>query len=127
MVGRSFGWASPGQVSVVKSRVDMKTKHRRELKENEVAQMVAATRQFTNEHGNQLMTLIVAGIVVVAAVFAFQMYRNRQQSQGTGPARAGDGRAEHGRRAGRGDTQSRPGAGGGRSPRTARSRPRRRS
>ena len=60
----------------------MKTKHRRELKENEVAQMVAATRQFTNEHGSQMMTVIVAGIVIVAAVFAFLAYRNRQQGQG---------------------------------------------
>ncbi len=44
--------------------------------------MVAATRQFTNGHGSQLTTMIVAGIVIVAAVFAFLAYRTRQQGQG---------------------------------------------
>ena len=42
----------------------MKTKHRRELKENEVAQMIAATREFTQQHNNQLTTALIAVIVI---------------------------------------------------------------
>jgi tetratricopeptide (TPR) repeat protein len=60
----------------------MKTKHRRELKENEVAQFVAATRAFTQEHGQRITTAIIAVAVLVAAVFAVMAYRNREQSQG---------------------------------------------
>jgi len=60
----------------------MKTKHRRELKENEVAQMVGATREFLQENGRHLTTAVVAVILVVAAVFAFLAYRNREQSRG---------------------------------------------
>jgi predicted negative regulator of RcsB-dependent stress response len=60
----------------------MKTKHRRELKENEVAQLVGATREFLQENGRHLTTAVVAVILVVAAVFAFLAYRNREQSRG---------------------------------------------
>jgi TolA-binding protein len=60
----------------------MKTKHRRELKENEVAQMIAATREFTQEHGRQMSNAIVAVVVIAGLVFAFLAYRNRQQGQG---------------------------------------------
>jgi TolA-binding protein len=60
----------------------MKTKHRRELKENEVARMVSATRVFTQEHGSHITTSIVAVIVIAAAIFGFFTFRNRQQSQG---------------------------------------------
>jgi TolA-binding protein len=60
----------------------MKTKHRRELKENEVARMIGATRDFTQQHGNHLTTALVALIVIAAAIFGFLTYRTRQQSQG---------------------------------------------
>ena len=60
----------------------MKTKHRRELKENEVAQMIAATREFGQQHGRQMSNAIIAVIVIGGLVFAFLAYRNRQQSQG---------------------------------------------
>ena len=60
----------------------MKTKHRRELKENEVVQMITATREFTQEHGRQLRNAIVALVVIGGLVLAFLAYRNRQQSQG---------------------------------------------
>jgi len=60
----------------------MKTKHRRELKENEVAQMIAATREYTQEHGKQLTNAVVAVVVIAGLVFAFLAYRNRQQGQG---------------------------------------------
>src|ERR1700752_2560759 len=60
----------------------MKTKHRRELKENEVAQMIAATREFTQQHGRQMSNAIVAVVVIAGLVLAFLAYRNRQQGQG---------------------------------------------
>ena len=60
----------------------MKTKHRRELKENEVARLVAATREFTQQHGNQITAALVAVIVLGVAIFGFFAYRNREQSRG---------------------------------------------
>jgi TolA-binding protein len=60
----------------------MKTKHRRELKENEVAQMIAATREFTQQHGRQMSNAVVAVVVIAGLVLAFLAYRNRQQGQG---------------------------------------------
>jgi TolA-binding protein len=60
----------------------MKTKHRRELKENEVVRMVAATRQFFEENGRRLASAVVAVVVVGAAVFGFLSYRNREQARG---------------------------------------------
>jgi len=60
----------------------MKTKHRRELKENEVAQLVGATRQYLQENGRQLTTAVVAVIVAAAAVLGLLAYRNREQSRG---------------------------------------------
>jgi tetratricopeptide (TPR) repeat protein len=60
----------------------MKTKHRRELKENEVAQMIAATREFGQQHGRQMSNAIIGLVVIAGLVFAFLAYRNRQQSQG---------------------------------------------
>lgn len=60
----------------------MKTKHRRELKENEVVRMVAATREFFEENGRRLTSAVVAVVVVGAAVFGFLSYRNREQARG---------------------------------------------
>jgi TolA-binding protein len=60
----------------------MKTKHRRELKENDVVRMVAATRKFFEENGRRLTSAVVAVVVVGAAVFGFLTYRNREQTRG---------------------------------------------
>src|SRR5580765_4782614 len=60
----------------------MKTKHRRELKENNVVRMVAATREFFEENGRRLTSAVVAVVVVGAAVFGFLTYRNREQVRG---------------------------------------------
>src|SRR5258705_1052377 len=60
----------------------MKTKHRRELKENEVVQMLAATREFAQEPGQRMTNALVALVVIGGVIFAFMAYRNRQQSQG---------------------------------------------
>ena len=61
----------------------MKTKHRRQLKQNDVAQLVAATRKFFEEHGRQLTWGVVAIAVVGIAVFGLLSYRNREQAKGT--------------------------------------------
>ena len=60
----------------------MKTKHRRELKENEVAQMIASARTFFQENGRHVTTAIVVLLVIVGAIFAFMAYRNREQQRG---------------------------------------------
>ena len=60
----------------------MKTKHRRELKENEVARMIGAAREFLQENGRHLTTALVAIILVGGAVFGFLAYRNREQAKG---------------------------------------------
>ena len=60
----------------------MKTKHRLELKENDVVRMVAATREFFEENGRRLTSAVVAVVVVGAAVFGFLTYRNREQVRG---------------------------------------------
>jgi TolA-binding protein len=61
----------------------MKTKHRRELKQNDVAQLVAASRQFLEENGRQLTWAVVAIVVVGVAVLGLLAYRNREQARGT--------------------------------------------
>jgi len=61
----------------------MKTKHRRELKQNDVAQLVAATRAFFEQRGRQLTGAVVAIAVVGIAVFGLLSYRNREQAKGT--------------------------------------------
>ena len=60
----------------------MKTKHRRELKENEVAQMIAATREFAQSHGNQITTALIIVVLAAVALFGFFAYRNREQARG---------------------------------------------
>ena len=60
----------------------MKTKHRRELKENEVAQMITAAREFLQAKGRHLTTALVAIILAGGAVFGFLAYRNREQAKG---------------------------------------------
>ena len=60
----------------------MKTKHRRQLKENEVVQLVTAVREFMQEHGQKVTTGIIGVALIAAAVFGFFAYRNHEQSQG---------------------------------------------
>ena len=60
----------------------MKTKHRRELKENEVVRLVTAVRGFMQEQGQRLTTGLIGVALIAAAVFGFFAYRNREQSRG---------------------------------------------
>jgi TolA-binding protein len=60
----------------------MKTKHRRELKQNDVAQMVASAREFLQTNGRQLAWSAGAIIVVGVAVLGLFSYRNREQGKG---------------------------------------------
>jgi TolA-binding protein len=61
----------------------MKTKHRRELKQNDVVQMVTAAREFLEANGRQLTWAVVAIVLVGAAVLGLLAYRNREQARGT--------------------------------------------
>ena len=60
----------------------MKTKHRRELKENEVAQLVAATREFTQRYSKQITTAFFVLVVAAVAIAGVMAYRNREQQRG---------------------------------------------
>jgi TolA-binding protein len=60
----------------------MKTKHRRELKQNDVAQMVSAAREFLEENGRQLTWSVVAIVVAGVAVLGLLSYRSREQTKG---------------------------------------------
>lgn len=60
----------------------MKTKHRRELKENEVAQLITATREYWQQHTQQINAALLAVIVLGVAVIGILAYRNRQQDRG---------------------------------------------
>ena len=60
----------------------MKTKHRRELKENEVAQMVGAIREYLDQHGKEITIGLVAALAIGVVVLGVLAYRNREQAQG---------------------------------------------
>jgi TolA-binding protein len=60
----------------------MKTKHRRELKQNDVVQMVAAAREFLQANGRQLTWSAGAIIVVGVVVLGLLSYRSREQAKG---------------------------------------------
>jgi TolA-binding protein len=61
----------------------MKTKHRRELKQNDVVQMVAAARTFLEENGRQLTWAVAAIVIVGIAVAGLLAFRNREEAKGT--------------------------------------------
>jgi TolA-binding protein len=60
----------------------MKTKHRRELKQNDVVQMVAGAREFFETNRRQLTWSATAIIVVGVAVVGLLSYRSREQAKG---------------------------------------------
>ena len=60
----------------------MKTKHRRELKENDLARIIGSLREWAEPRGTQITTAVLAVILVGGAVSAGLTWRNRQQGQG---------------------------------------------
>jgi predicted negative regulator of RcsB-dependent stress response len=60
----------------------MKTKHRRELKENDFARLIRETSEWVQPRTSQITAVIVGLIVVAVAVFGFSTWRNREQNQG---------------------------------------------
>lgn len=60
----------------------MKTKHRRELKENDLARLIREIREWVEPRSRQLSTTLLAVVVVAGAVFGVLTWRNRQQAQG---------------------------------------------
>lgn len=60
----------------------MKTKHRHELKENDLARVIGASREWAEPRGKQILSALVAVIVVIGLVYGVLSWRNRQQGQG---------------------------------------------
>jgi predicted negative regulator of RcsB-dependent stress response len=60
----------------------MKTKHRHELKENDLARAIGAMREWVEPRGKQITSGLLAVIVFIGLVFGFFSWRNRQQGQG---------------------------------------------
>jgi len=60
----------------------MKTKHRHELKENDLARAIGATREWAEPRGKQILSGILAIVVVVGLGYGVLSWRNRQQGQG---------------------------------------------
>jgi predicted negative regulator of RcsB-dependent stress response len=60
----------------------MKTKHRRELKENDLARLIGEIREWVEPRGKQITATTLAVVVIAGAVFGVFSWRNRQQSQG---------------------------------------------
>ncbi len=60
----------------------MKTKHRHDLKENDLARIVGATREWIASHSQHLTAASLALLIVAGAVFGLVTWRNQQQSRG---------------------------------------------
>jgi len=60
----------------------MKTKHRHELKENDLARAVGSTREWVASRGRQIIGAILALVVIGGGVFGVLAYRNREQARG---------------------------------------------
>lgn len=60
----------------------MKTKHRRELKENDLARMIGAGREWVEPRSKHITAAMLAAVVVAGVIFGVLAWRNRQQAQG---------------------------------------------
>jgi TolA-binding protein len=60
----------------------MKTKHRRELKENDLARLIREVNEWVQPRTKEITTAIIAVIVAAVAVFGFFAWRNSRASQG---------------------------------------------
>src|SRR5947207_6866637 len=60
----------------------MKSTHRKELKENDLARLIREVNEFVQSRTKEITTAIVALIVVAVAAFGFLSWRNRESSQG---------------------------------------------
>src|SRR5262245_53992960 len=60
----------------------MKTKHRRELKENDLARLIRELREWAEPRGRHITGMTLAVVVIAGTVLGVLGWRNRQQSQG---------------------------------------------
>src|SRR5471032_396185 len=60
----------------------MKTKHRHDLKENDLALAVGSARQWIASNGQSIGAAIIAVIVVAGVALGIVAYRNREQAKG---------------------------------------------
>ena len=60
----------------------MKTKHRRELKENDLARLIRELREWAEPRGRHITGMTLAVVVIAGTVLGVLAWRNRQQAQG---------------------------------------------
>ena len=60
----------------------MKTKHRHDLKENDLARIIGSTREWVEPRGKYITATILALVVIAGAVFGVLTWRERQQGRG---------------------------------------------
>jgi len=60
----------------------MKTKHRRELKENDLARAIGSVRAWAESHTKQLTSAVVGVVILGGIVLGVLGWRDRQQAQG---------------------------------------------
>jgi TolA-binding protein len=60
----------------------MKTKHRHNLKENDLARVIGGIREWVGPHSTQIAAAALGVVVIAGAVFGVLTWRNREQSQG---------------------------------------------
>ena len=60
----------------------MKTKHRHNLKENDLARLIGATREWAEPRGKQITAAIVSLVVVAGVVIGVLSWRSQEQNRG---------------------------------------------
>ncbi len=60
----------------------MKTKHRHNLKENDLARLIGATREWAEPRGKQITAAIVSLVVVAGVVIGVLSWRSQAQNRG---------------------------------------------
>ena len=60
----------------------MKTKHRHDLKENDLVNAIGAARVWISANGKTIMAGVIALLVVAGVALGVMTYRNREQSKG---------------------------------------------
>ena len=59
----------------------MKRKERHHLKENEIAQTIAATREFVEQRQGQLTTLVILVVLIVGGILGITVWRRQSSAQ----------------------------------------------
>jgi tetratricopeptide (TPR) repeat protein len=60
----------------------MKTKHRHDLKENDLARIIGSTREWLEPRSKQITATLLAIVVIAGVVFGVLAWRDREQARG---------------------------------------------